>query len=105
MRRAKARRFLLRERMRHLEICLKSSSSRPFQHRLHRITIRDGRRVMFRTLFIWIMLGTVLAGVAVLVVLTNPELLNQGSKFIPIAGIAGYLIAVPLSYALSKQPR
>ena len=54
-------------------------------------------------LVIWLMLGTVLAGTAVLVVLSYPELLNKGSTWIPVAGIAGYAIAIPLALMVSKR--
>jgi hypothetical protein len=54
-------------------------------------------------LVIWIMLGTALAGTAVLVVILDPSLYNQGMKMIPVAAIAGFIIAFPLSYMVSKR--
>ncbi|MGB8870201.1 MAG: hypothetical protein WCC96_13250 [Rhodomicrobium sp.] len=54
-------------------------------------------------LVIWLMLGTTLAGIAVLVVVSDPSLLNQGMKMIPIAAIAGFIIALPLSIMVSKR--
>ncbi|MFZ0570021.1 MAG: hypothetical protein WAM63_06005 [Rhodomicrobium sp.] len=54
-------------------------------------------------LVIWLMLGTTLAGIAVLVVVSDPSLLNQGMKMIPIAAIAGFIIALPLSFMVSKR--
>lgn len=54
-------------------------------------------------LVIWLMLGTMLAGIAVLVVVSDPSLLNQGMKMIPIAAIAGFIIALPLSIMVSKR--
>jgi len=59
---------------------------------------------MFKlALVIWVMLGTTLAGTAVLVVVSDPNLLNQGAKMIPLAAIAGFIIAMPLSYLVSKR--
>ncbi|MGO9170482.1 MAG: hypothetical protein ACLP7P_00745 [Rhodomicrobium sp.] len=59
---------------------------------------------MFKlALVIWVMLGTMLAGIAVLVVVSDPSLLNQGSKMIPLAAIVGFIIAMPLSYLVSKR--
>jgi len=54
-------------------------------------------------LVIWLMLGTVLAGIAVLVVVSDPSLFDQGMKMIPLAGIAGFIIALPLSFVVSKR--
>ncbi|MGO9807599.1 MAG: hypothetical protein ACLPKH_12915 [Rhodomicrobium sp.] len=54
-------------------------------------------------LVIWLMLGTTLAGIAILVVVSDPSLLNQGMKMIPIAAIAGFIIALPLSIMVSKR--
>lgn len=59
---------------------------------------------MFKlALVIWLMLGTVLAGIAVLVVVSEPSLFNQGMKMIPLAGIVGFIVALPLSYMVSKR--
>jgi putative flippase GtrA len=59
---------------------------------------------MFKlALVIWVMLGTALAGTAVLVVVSDPSLLNEGSKTIPLAAIAGFILAMPLSYLVSKR--
>lgn len=59
---------------------------------------------MFKlTLVIWLMLGTVLAGIAVLVVVSEPSLYNLGMKTIPLAAIVGFVIAWPLSYMVSKR--
>jgi len=59
---------------------------------------------MFRlALVIWLMLGTAIAGIAVLAVVSQGNLLNQGWITIPVAGIVGYLIALPLSFMVSKR--
>lgn len=61
-------------------------------------------KLMFKlALVIWLMLGTALAGVAVLVVVSDQSLLAQGMRTIPIAGIAGFIIALPLSYIVGKR--
>jgi hypothetical protein len=51
---------------------------------------------------LWIMGGTVLAGIAVVVVLMVPGLQAEAGRAIPIAGIAGYLIGLPLAYVVAK---
>ncbi len=51
---------------------------------------------------LWIMGGTVLAGVAVVAVLMVPSLQAEAMRFIPIAGIAGYVVGIPLALAAAK---
>jgi hypothetical protein len=59
---------------------------------------------MFKiALLIWVVLGTTLAGIAVLVVVSQPSLYDQGMKLIPIAAIAGFILAIPLSFMVTKQ--
>jgi hypothetical protein len=50
---------------------------------------------------IWVMLGTVLAGSGVLTVLIVPELSEHAGRYIPIAGIGGYAVAIPLALLLA----
>ncbi len=54
-------------------------------------------------LIIWLILGTVLAGTAVLVILSDTSLMNQGMKLIPIAALGGFVLAMPLSYMVSRR--
>jgi hypothetical protein len=62
------------------------------------------RLAMFRvTLVVWIMLGTTLAGTALLAVLIVPELAAQAMKNIPRAVLAGFAIAIPLSYLVARK--
>jgi putative flippase GtrA len=49
------------------------------------------------------MLGTTLAGIAVLAIVVSPDLYNQGMKLIPVAAIAGFVVAIPLSFMVSKR--
>jgi hypothetical protein len=59
---------------------------------------------MFRvTLVVWIMLGTALAGSALLAVLIVPDLAAQAMKNIPRAVLAGFAVAVPLSYLVARK--
>lgn len=52
---------------------------------------------------IWIMLGTVLAGAAVLVVVAVPSLTAEAARFIPIGALAAFIVAMPLSYIVARQ--
>jgi hypothetical protein len=52
---------------------------------------------------IWVILGTTLAGILVLVVLTVPSLLDQAMRFIPLAAVAGYAAGIPLSYLIARR--
>jgi hypothetical protein len=59
---------------------------------------------MFRvTLVVWIVLGTALAGSALLAVLIVPDLAAQAMKNIPRAVLAGFAVAVPLSYLVARK--
>jgi hypothetical protein len=52
---------------------------------------------------IWIMLGTTLAGVAVMIVLIVPDLSKDSMRLIPIAAAAGALLAIPISLLIAKR--
>lgn len=52
---------------------------------------------------VWIMLGSVLAGSLVVVVVSVPSLYDQGMRMIPIAGILGYVIAIPFSFMVARK--
>jgi hypothetical protein len=51
---------------------------------------------------LWVMGGTVLAGLAVLAVLMTPSLQSEALRFIPIAAIAGYVVGIPLALIAAK---
>jgi hypothetical protein len=51
---------------------------------------------------LWVMGGTVLAGVAVLIVLLIPSLQGEALRFIPIAAIVGYAVGIPLALLAAK---
>ncbi|WP_237154602.1 hypothetical protein [Oryzibacter oryziterrae] len=52
---------------------------------------------------IWILVGTVLAGTLVTVVLLMPSLAGEMMRFIPIAGIAGYVIGIPFAWVIAGK--
>jgi hypothetical protein len=56
---------------------------------------------------VWIVMGTVLAGSGVAAVLSVPSLASEAIRYLPLAGVAGYLAAVPISllmaWRLTKQ--
>ncbi len=59
---------------------------------------------MFKlALLIWVVLGTMLAGIAVLVVVSDASLSAQAMKLIPLAAIAGFAVAIPLSFLIGKK--
>ncbi len=53
-------------------------------------------------LLLWVMGGTVLAGVLVTVVLLVPSWYAMGMKTIPIAALVGAVIAIPMAIAAAK---
>ncbi len=52
---------------------------------------------------VWIMIRTVIAGSAVITVLSVPELASNAMKNIPLAGIAGFLIAIPVAIFVARR--
>ena len=52
---------------------------------------------------IWIMLGTTLAGILVMVVLVVPSLAADTMRLLPIAAAAGAVIAIPVSMMIAKR--
>ena len=59
---------------------------------------------MFKiSIIVWIMLGTALAGTAVIAVLAVPGLADQAMKNIPLAVLTGFAVAMPLSYLVARK--
>lgn len=52
---------------------------------------------------IWIMLATTLAGILVTVVLVLPQLAQDSMRLIPVAALAGAVIAIPLSMMIASR--
>ena len=53
-------------------------------------------------ILIWVMLGTTVAGTAVTAVLAS-GLASNPMKAIPLAALAGFVVAIPLSYAVAAR--
>ena len=59
---------------------------------------------MFKfAILVWMMAGTTLAGIAVMVVLTVPALAAHDMRYIPIAAAIGLVAAVPLAYVVARR--
>jgi hypothetical protein len=59
---------------------------------------------MFKiSLLVWIILGTALAGSAVIAVLAVPSFATEAMKNIPFAVLAGFAVAMPLSYLVARK--
>ncbi len=59
---------------------------------------------MFKiSLLVWIVLGTAIAGSAVITVLAVPSLAAEAMKNIPFAVMAGFAAAMPLSYLVARR--
>jgi len=54
---------------------------------------------------VWVMIGTVFAGSAVIAVLTVPALAAHDRQLIPVVAIAGYLGAIPIALAVAVRMR
>jgi putative flippase GtrA len=51
---------------------------------------------------LWVIGGAALAGVFIMVVLMIPSLQFEAPKYILIAAITGFVVAVPLSFVAAK---
>ncbi|WP_164937627.1 hypothetical protein [Bradyrhizobium guangxiense] len=59
---------------------------------------------MFKvSVLVWIMLGTTLAGVSLIVVLMVPGFAANAIRNIPYAVATGFALAMPLSYLVARQ--
>lgn len=59
---------------------------------------------MFKiAIIVWMMAGTTLAGIAIMAVLTVPALAVHDMQYIPYAGIAGFVVAIPFAYVVGKK--
>ncbi len=59
---------------------------------------------MFRlAALLWVIVGTTLAGIALVVVVATPSLSANGMMLIPIVCTAGFLVAMPVAYLIAKQ--
>lgn len=54
-------------------------------------------------ILVWMMAGTTLAGIAIMAVLAVPSLAAHDTQYIPIAAIAGVVVAIPLAYVVAKR--
>ncbi len=64
---------------------------------------KNGREMLKIALVIWIVLGTMLAGVAMAVIVSIPQLLDQGMYYIPILCGAGFVAAIPVAYWIAVR--
>ncbi len=54
-------------------------------------------------ILVWMVLGTALAGSALMVVVAVPSLNDQAMKFIPYAVGAGFAVAIPFSLVVAAK--
>jgi hypothetical protein len=52
---------------------------------------------------VWMMLGIVFAGSAVMSVLLVPELADNAMRYIPMAGVGGFVAAIPFALLLGRR--
>ena len=62
-----------------------------------------GTSVFKIAIVVWIMLGTALAGIALLTVLAVPDFSAQAMHNIPLAVLTGFALAMPLSYLVALK--
>jgi putative flippase GtrA len=54
-------------------------------------------------LIVWMIGGTTLAGIAIMVVLNVPALAVKDMQYIPIAAVIGFVVAIPIAYVVAKR--
>jgi hypothetical protein len=54
-------------------------------------------------ILVWILIGVVGAGAALLVVLAVPSLSANAMKLLPIVSIAGFVVTMPISIVIAKM--
>jgi len=52
---------------------------------------------------VWIMVGTVFAGIAVMTILSVPSLATYAGSYIPYGAIAGFILAIPVAFVVAAR--
>jgi len=52
---------------------------------------------------VWIMIGTVFAGISVMTILSVPSLADQAIRYIPPAAIGGFIVAIPIAFLVARR--
>jgi hypothetical protein len=52
---------------------------------------------------LWIVIGTAVAGTALMFILVVPQLADQATRLIPIVCGASFVLAMPLSWLVAKR--
>jgi hypothetical protein len=52
---------------------------------------------------VWIMVGTVFAGIAVMTVLTVPALSGHAMQYIPVGAVGGFIVAIPVAFLVARR--
>lgn len=52
---------------------------------------------------VWVMLGTVFAGIAVMMILSVPALATHAPTYIPYGAIAGAILAIPFAFVVAGR--
>lgn len=52
---------------------------------------------------VWIMIGTVFAGIAVMTILSVPSLAEHALNYIPRAALGGFILAIPIAFLVAKR--
>jgi hypothetical protein len=82
---------------------IKALANPAFMIQVHRRMCQKWRNSMFKVaVLVWIVLGTTLAGMAVTVVVSIPQLYAQGMTLIPWVAGGGFVVAIPFSFMIAK---
>jgi len=68
-----------------------------------RPTFSGASKMLKIAVLLWMIGGTVLAGIAIMVVLNVPSLAVKDMQYIPIAAVIGFVVAIPFAYLVAKR--
>jgi flagellar biosynthesis protein FliQ len=54
-------------------------------------------------IILWIVVGAAFAGMGLTIVLALPQLADHSMKYIPWASLAGFVLAMPISWVMAKK--
>lgn len=55
------------------------------------------------TWMLWSIAGTVLAGIAIIIVLAVPSFAGHAMQYIPYAALAGFVAAIPVAIVVARM--
>jgi membrane associated rhomboid family serine protease len=68
------------------------------------LRVHSQEQVMFKiAAVVWIMIGTVFAGITIMTILSVPSLADHAISYIPRAAIGGFIVAIPIAFFVARR--